>query len=154
MSVWSELEDVSEKFAREVARGKSPKDALLSAFPPENLLRDVELRSMLGKPKKVTGRELLAPAIAAKQPGAAPSAAPDAPKPESDASLALRTLKPTVIIRSDLFGTKTIAPGGVVGPDEWVEFRRRIKMYIALISLGIFTTGFVLGRVTGRKRLG
>lgn len=69
---------------------------------------------------------------------------------------ALKQLKPTVIIRSPVFGTKVIAPAGIAGPDEWKENALKAALLggTALLTATaiVFVAGFWFGKRRGMSR--
>lgn len=102
------------------------------------ILTDISVSSAFSDEKSVFDTKDLV-RIINKQP---------APKtPPGAGTKFLYAVKPTVVIRSNLFGRQVIAPYGVPKKGEAAANIKRLKIGLGFIVLGLIGTGFVLGRI-------
>lgn len=73
---------------------------------------------------------------------------PTPPAKPGVGSRLLFALKPTVKVRSQMFGDQVVAPYGVAKPGDYARNMRRLKIGAALILIGLIGTGFVIGAAT------
>ena len=97
-----------------------------------SLIDSIEIRTAFTPPVTYTGAELVADAPAGGSPGTMGA-----------------LLKPTIIVKSKL-GTKTLAPSGVTGPDDWRGNVNMLALGVGLGAVVLIGAGFALARATGR----